>query len=243
MPQQSKFVHIDSRSRISGDSHNYAVNISPSLSKIKSAELVSVSIPQTNYIITSSNNKIYFTDGTSYTATITEGIYDYITILPEIKTKMEATAYAGTITLTYNDNFKFEFAGSVNFGFEFGTYTTNSMNEVLGFAQSDTAIAASHVADMASNLSIPPCMLIKIRELGTHHIVTSSAKYGTFIIYSNVVSGFVTQHFANTNMIEISEYNTTQPISQFNVELIDAYTGEPLILYSDWQFTLKLTYF
>lgn len=122
---RSRYLLVDSRDRISGTSSNYRIQMDTALDRVKQVKLCGLVLPLTNYIIDEYNQNIYFSDGTSYTAVMTPGVYDYISILAEIKRAMEATAYAGTITATYSDSaLKFTIAGTVNFALQFGTYTT-----------------------------------------------------------------------------------------------------------------------
>jgi hypothetical protein len=106
----------------------------PGLQKIKSIKLLGISLPLTNYIINTLNNKIYFRVGvTDYIATMTPGVYDYSTILSEIKTAMEATSFGGVITVLYSDStLKFTINSTVSFLFTWGEFTISSAAYILG---------------------------------------------------------------------------------------------------------------
>jgi phage baseplate assembly protein gpV len=243
MSQRPNYLHIDSRSRVSGSSHSYKLDINPAIEKVKSLELVALAIPQTNHIITSFNNQIYFSDGvTSFIASITPGVYSANTLATEIATEMTGTAYAGTISVTYDSaNFRYTISGTINFLFEWGSFTTNSAHEVLGFPRTDTSLSASHTSPQVTNLGLPPVMLIQLTGLYSHSVVTTSNKHGSFIVYCNAISGYMTFHFANTNFLSLISESLSN-INSLQVDLIDAYTGNPIELFSEWQFTLKLNY-
>lgn len=236
-------MHIDSRSRYTGNSHSFHLTLYPAIEKAESVELIALSLPLTNYIITELNNIIYFTDGTEYVATITPGIYNITTLCDEIETQMNATVYGGVTTCTFSElTYKITISGTVNFSLQFETYITNSIRNIIGFNAVDTISASSQTGNNSINLSVPPAMLIKIDGLGDNNVITSSGKSGTFLIYCTVVSGENNYQFANTHFNEIA-LGSTSPLNRLHVQLIDAYSGDLIDLSNtEWCFTLKLKY-
>jgi len=241
--QKPKYYLIDSKDRISGSSHRFSIQCRPGIEPIKQIKLCGVSLPLTNYIIDASNQNIYFSDGTNYIGVLTPGVYDYTTILAEIKSAMEATAYAGTITATYSlTSFKFTVAGSVNFAFTFGTNTTNSAAYILGFDDEDTIIAASHMGDDVAHLSIPPYFFINVDNFSTQSS-TSNGEICTFIIFSQNNSGYVNFHWNKTHYsLNIEGPPSREPLQIINVNLKMRGGNYFNLNNTDWSMLLELIY-
>ncbi len=240
--QKPKYLLVDSRDRISGSSSNFRIQLNPGLEPIQSIKLSGLALPLTNYIVDSTNQNIYFSDGTDYVGAMTPGIYDYITILNEIKTAMEATAYTGTITATYDDStFKFNIAGTIAFSLDFATYTSGSAAYLLGFNNSDTVSAASHTSDDVAHLSIPPYFYININEIPS---VTRSTNGDvcTFPIFSQNISGYINYHWAQTHY-ELCIPGGTAPLQTMSINLKYRSGLEFNLNDTDWCMLLELSYY
>jgi hypothetical protein len=135
----------------------------------KSVKLLALALPLSNYIINDSNNIIYFTDNvTDFEASIIPGIYNSDNIVVAIKTAMEATGFAGITTVTFSENtYRLTITSTVNVSLQFSTFMPNSAYQILGFDSIDTSLDIVHEGDNAINLSIPPCIFIKINEFPT----------------------------------------------------------------------------
>lgn len=241
--QSPQFFLIDSRDRVNGSSHDFSIQLNPGIKPIRSIKLCALVLPLTNYIVDSSNQNIYFSGPFSYVATLTPGIYDYVSILPEIKRAMEATAYAGTITATYDTStFKFTIAGTIDINFTFGTNTLNSSAYLLGFDNLNTGLALSHTANDIAHLSIPPYFYITIDSFHNQTASTNN-DISTFVIFSQNISGYVNFHWHSTHYpIKIKGPPSNEPLQYFNVTL-KVRGGNPLNLNNtDWQMLLELEY-
>jgi hypothetical protein len=202
-----------------------------------------MSLPISNYIVDDTNNQIYFTNGISeYIASITPGIYNSDNIVTAVKTAMEATGFGGTVTVTFSENtYMLTIASTVNFGLQFETYGDNSASHILGFDDLDTVVAASCTGNNSINLSIPPCIFIKINEFP---ITCRSANgyNGTFPIYINTISGEINFYFPNIQY-ESCTYNTTSQLNLLHISLIDPRSG---LLFdindNEWTMLLQLEY-
>jgi hypothetical protein len=180
--------------------------------------LLSTSIPLSNYIINDNNNILRFSDGTNYTATIVSGIYDHLTILTAIKTAMEATAYAGTITVSYDVvSYKFTITSSTPIILQF-LNTTDSIAYILGFNDVNTSSAVSHVADKIGHLSTPPCLYLTIDCFPNNCRTTNNEDNCTFIIFSQTISGYNSLHSMNTNY-RIDTHQSVNSIQTFRVSI------------------------
>jgi hypothetical protein len=186
---------------------------------------LALALPLSNYTVNTTNNQIYFNDGVSdYIATITPGIYNSDNIITAIKTAMEATGYVGTITVTFSENtYKLTISSTTNFMLQFQTFTTNSASHILGFDELDTVLALSHEGDNSINLSIPPCIFLKIAEFPTM-CRSSNGINGTFPIYINTISGEINYFYSNLFFENIA-YNTISFTNMLHIQLIDPDTG------------------
>ena len=242
MSQSVKYLHVDSSLREHGPSHNFSIGLSPAIFPIKGVKLMGLQLPISNFNVSSSNNIISVFDGVStYNATVTPGIYDTISILPAIKSAIEATPYTGTITATYSDiTQRLNITGTSNLSLAFSN-TTNSMASLLGFLNNDTVFGLSHISTNAINLSIPPCIFIKVNEFPMMCKSTNGVN-GTFAIYINVISGEINFLYSNTHY-EVEATSTLTNINRLNISLIDPRTNTLFdIQNNDWSMLLEFIY-
>ena len=62
MSQKIKYLHIDSSLKIYGTTSNFVIQLQPAIFSLKSAKLIGLNLPITNYNINASNNIIYFSE-------------------------------------------------------------------------------------------------------------------------------------------------------------------------------------
>jgi hypothetical protein len=104
MSQNIRYLHVDTKSRAYSHSHDFAIELKPAIFSLKSVKLLALSLPISNYMVDTTNNQIYFTDGvTEYIGNITPGIYNSDNIITAVKTAMEATGFGGTVTVTFSE--------------------------------------------------------------------------------------------------------------------------------------------
>jgi hypothetical protein len=243
MSQNIRYLHIDSINRSYGQSLDFAIELKPAIFSVKSVHLLALSLPITNYTVDSTNNLIYFTDRvTEYIATITSGIYTSNDITTAIKTAMEATGYGGVITATFSENtYMLTIDSTVNIELQFGTYSNNSASHILGFDDVDTAVSASLTGNNSINLSVPPCIFIKINEFPVTYR-SSNGYNGMFPIYINTISGEINFHFPYTHF-KSQTHNTKSQLNQLHISLLDPRTGLPFdINDNEWTMLLQLEY-
>ena len=191
---------IDSRDRNTAaypNNYNYQIDLDYIYKDIVSVELVSANVPKTQYLINSSNNKIYFTDNGSaeLTATIPIGNYTSTTLATAIGSAMTT---AGTNTFTVTDNtltntftiavntgtYTLDFAGvSETYGNTTRIrYRDNSIGPIIGFSQTDLSGAITYTGDNQYNFNGPTYILMHIDDFdnlyGVHNnsITKSFAK-------------------------------------------------------------------
>jgi hypothetical protein len=155
---------------------------------------------------------------------------------------MEATGFGGTVTVTFSENtYMLTIASTINFGLQFETYTTNSASHILGFDDLDTAVAASCTRNNSINLSIPPCIFLKINEFPVT-CRSLNGYNGTFPIYINTISGEINFYFPNMHY-EAQTHNTISQLNQLHINLLELRTRSLFdVNNNEWCCLLKLSY-
>jgi hypothetical protein len=152
MRNQQKYF-ISSRSRVSGTSSDFIYSMNFAGQKVKGFKISNVTIPFKFYPINSTNNIIYFTEGaTPATATINPGTYTPTSLATHVQAIMTAASpTVSTYTVTYNsisDQFSLAISAGT-FQFTFGTNTSSSANEILGFSQQDTSARSTQTSNIS----------------------------------------------------------------------------------------------
>lgn len=181
-----KFLLLDSR-----DNNNYGATSSDCMfhlgngqdfNEVNSVELLSFNCPLTMYNVNSSNNTIYFNDGSARSVVLPPSNYDVYALIAAIKVAMESVS-ALTFTVTYSDQtLKITVTGSLAFSFTFGTNTSYSASKIIGFNNANTSSSVTQTGNNAINLSIPLYIMIKVD--GFSSSIKSSNPYdnATFVV-------------------------------------------------------------
>jgi hypothetical protein len=236
------YLYIDSKNRTTGTSNDFIINLQTPLTNLNEVSLMAVSIPITSTNVSSFNNLINFsTSSTAYVATVTSGIYDVNSIIPAVQNAMNATSYGGTVTMTYNPaTYMYTITSTIPISLTFGTNTTHSIANFLGFNSVDTTLATGQTATNISNLSIPPAFFLNIQEL-PNSILTSTGYAGTFMIFVTVNSGYVNFNFEANQMQQKVNCNKSNILSRISVQLLDPRTMSTYNLNgADWVFMVQL---
>jgi hypothetical protein len=207
-------------------------------------ELLSFSMPLTQYNIDSTNNQVYFSvDGDDFTAEITPGSYNVCTLCSELKRIMNLVS-THIFDIWYDSGLLklvFTILSFADFAFTFGTNTDNSAAHILGFLESDSVSAATILSDNAINLSLPLYFYIDIPQIGIHVRSTNENDFATFIVSSMQNSGGINVF----NMF--SSYQLLEQFGHSSLSAIDIRIkerGNKLVdlQNADWQMVLRLFY-
>src|SRR5690242_17811244 len=100
----TKYLLLDSRDRLatSPSTSDCTFQLQPALNSCIQVDLVSFSLPNSQYNVNASNNIIYFNDGSNKQASLPIGNTDLSTLLTNIKTAMQSVSgliYTVTYTL------------------------------------------------------------------------------------------------------------------------------------------------
>ena len=179
-----KFIISSSdRSASSSSSSDFTVPISIVIPK-GTYSLEYVLLPNGVYNVNSTNNKIYFNDGSNKTATITSGFYTTSSLPTAVKTAMD-TASGGTqtYTITINpDTQVMTIASTGNTSLKFGTNTTNSSASILGFSNTDTTASGSNVGNYIVNLNRQNFYKVNINSISNNYHSGTQNVNSTFVI-------------------------------------------------------------
>ena len=186
-------ITLNTKNKTSGTNSRPNFKFSEPLRHIKAFKLQSIAIRNAWYTIMSSiNDKIYFDVGcTPYTATLTEGVYNSTTLAAEVESAMDTIYLVDNLfsvsesTLTYKYTITH---ATTNFSLEFATNTTASAAKTLGYNNTDTAAATSHVANNIFNLNYSENINIHSNDLSHKHSrrsLTRTDLYFSFPIESD----------------------------------------------------------
>src|SRR5688572_29079910 len=98
MSQKTHILILDSRDRLNptvSNTNDCRLFVKPAVSGFTKVELLSFSLPLTQYNVDNTNNQVYFNvGGSDYTATITEGSYNVCTLTAELKRVLDLVSSA-----------------------------------------------------------------------------------------------------------------------------------------------------
>ena len=235
------FLLLDSRDREGTTTQSDCqFSVRQGLFNLVAMELVSFTCPLTIYnVVAGINDKIYINDGTPYTATLTAGNYDYITICTEIDRALDATASALTFTSEYSHiTFRITITGSSAFIIAAGA---TSVYQIIGFDNVTTSSSITQVGGNAINLSVPTYIGINLDCLGTSTISSNQYSNNTFTVFCQDVSSDIftwNSNAYNTQKVLCTNDN----IYNINVRLRTWGNVVPAFNGSDWSMLLKLHY-
>ena len=234
-------IHICSKYRSSGSFDNFVVDF-PKVQCFNTIKLLDLSVAQTQYVFSSSNNSITFMEGaTTYTATITPGNYsatELVTVLPGF-----FTAGGGLLiyTCTYSSiTGKLTISASGPFSLRFLTTLNQAYNEI-GFEQLNYGPSTSLVSTYPVNLSPPSYLYLHLEGLGIPSVICSTLQTtsGSIpILTSGILYTFTS--WSSSSDFDIQLLSTLSGVSSLKVSLRKQ-DGSLAGIQSDWAFTLALS--
>lgn len=215
-----KYIIIDSRDKIKGNSNDFTVTLNPAFNNVKKVELLSLSLPQTIYNINSTNNVIYFNEtGPLLSTTITPGNYSASILASTIASTLTTASpnlYTYTSSIS-NLTYKMTITSTGNFSLLFGSNILNSIGPFIGYTI-DTISALSQISNGIILLYQPSYYIIDILELPVSTKSSNVKDFGTFVINTRTNSGDI-EIFEVLNRYHIIESYDNQNIYQLNIKL------------------------
>ena len=237
------YLEIKSTDRVAGSisSTNYRVTLPTSIVNIKKVTLISASIPNVIYNISTAlgNNRISWVQGVgSFSAIIPDGNYTTTTL---------ATQLAASMNAQDSNNYQFAFStttfnttvwGNLAFQLLFSAANTAGMAKVLGFNPVDTSAGTSTTGSKAWNLSQPYTYYLSISQFGVP-AMTSGNEACTFLLTNNANSGDLINFSLGEQFLNRVE--TKLPSLQaFDVALKTTKNVYVDLMNLDWSFTLLI---
>ena len=229
-------ILINSKDRIVGTSNDFRIEIQQ-LKNVNKVELLSVSIPNTIYNVSTGNNTIIFNEGSSdLTAILNSGAYDIYELMTQLDTSMNSVSTA-TYVSSYNPvTFRLTITSTVNF-----IVKNSNILYTIGFLNHLT-FNTVQTSDYAVRLQIPKNYFIYISELGTDFSKsTGSNRSSNFIITSQVNSTDIDFYFQNShyNIVELYQKNT---LTSLSISIFDEAGNLIDMNGSDWTILLRFSY-
>jgi len=206
--------------------HNYSTDFNVELIrpiKFKKVKVKTILIPNSSYVINSTNNYIYFTDdGTTYTAIIPIGFYTLLSLCSAIQTAMRAVGSQDYIVTFSALTFKVTISATTAFSLLFSTHTNNPSN-VIGFNSSDYTGSNTYTSPNVSNLSID-YFLFKSKELigtsGYNYIRNLYPDNSIMMIPNTVNFGMI--NIVNDSFEQYIEFPSSKEMRTFDVKLTNS---------------------
>lgn len=216
------------------NSSNFSISVYPPISG--TYRVGNITISNTLYNVTSSNNTIYIYQGsTAYSCTLPNGIYNASNLPTAVATALNAIAgISGTFSASYSTTtYKLTITNSTT-AFQMNFSATNiGAADLLGFLrQQSTSSATSQVSDNVCNFNPYQSLFINIDQCRSiyKNPLSSLQILGCIHVPLVTSSGSIQQIKFSDFPIMLSFDN----ISQFNIQVRDS-SGATVSLGSEWE--------
>lgn len=217
-----KYLVIDSKKRINGTSTEFNYKISQEIKICKKIKLAYCSIPNTSYLINSSNNifRIKFASDPSY---INYNI-PYGTYLPQelgdvITNLINKLSYV----LSYNNyNLKFNMTASESFNIDWSV--SGNLNQILGYDLTQNT-GINITGNNIIKYVYPEILYINISNLSTNNIITSDNIGYNFVVPITASFG-VLNFYMDDSVFDNEAHQTFNSMiikDNFKVTIFDEY--------------------
>ena len=219
MSQYHHYLKIDSSLRVnpaSTDPSDCFIPLHETLSG--RYQLMSIQLPVTYFTLNSTNNQVYWNDGSDRVCSLTHGYYSSMaTVAAEVAAKMTA-AGAGTVTCAVSTLTNvISITNTVPFVMTFGSNTLNSAADVLGFSSDNVAAATTKSGSRTMNLSTTTSYNFQISNTSSAFKTVNGMNY-TFCVPAVTSSPTITYYEPSTNMPIIFFINST---NMLNIKIMD----------------------
>jgi hypothetical protein len=235
---------IQSADRTGGTPSDFFIKPPLPIENLKGTTLLSASIPNTLYNITSANNTIYWNRGGALSTTITPGAYTDETISTALAAAMDDADGVQTYTVSYDSTTMKMTIECPAAAFTLTcTSTTNAIWDVLGFdTDANTGSATSHTADNVLRLDFPAYLLITVNEFLHQGTVSSAGIRTNFAISMSNVSQYVEVFNANETFDNSIRYTSSEYLDSLHITLRKPDGGEVDLNGAEWSMLLNLYY-
>jgi hypothetical protein len=182
-------------------------------------ELLEVILPQTTYIVQAGVND-------SFEWKIGAGAILQYTIPPaaySISSLLNTLATGTSLTFTYSsDTFKVTVSNAAAFQLMFGTGALSSTSSctLLGFTKANTASATSQTGSNVTQLYQPLSLMLRIQELGSTNVISTSGPGASFRVPVATTSGNVLRLDRNQTYDQVITLPSATVIRTVNFQLL-----------------------
>lgn len=220
----SKLIYLSSAQRDSGTSSNFSISWGTEIS-MDAIKVVSVTMPNTFYNITTTNNKLISTEGVDREeVSITPGLYNINSLLTALAAALTANAtLTGTYTAAVDPTTQLiTLTSTVAFVID-----TTTLAAQLGFTSTPTSSATSHVADELYDISSVRQVFLQVTGIPVTSIFNSGFRniLCTVPLVNAEFGQIIHQTYdSDANMITFTD---TQFVDTLGFSLVDE-TGAPV---------------
>lgn len=224
-------IVIDSKSRVSGTSNSFRINLSENLSS-GTYEFESFNMTNSLYnVVTGENDTIYFENSIDgiFSAILLPGFYSTTSLRIEIEDQMSA-ASTSDYTVDYNSTTGFyTFTPSLgNLKFLFGSNSLSTARYLLGKDSVDENFSAIIVSDFVIDLKLHDNIIIKISQDNNQHGTLPNGTEFSLIVpieETALAFGNIIHYKRNTSFSQTISFLTG--VSALDIELF-AFDGDLL---------------
>ena len=231
---------IQSKDRISGTASDFVIQVPP-MTRVREVNLVSASVPNTIYNITT-NNTIYWDAGSGpLSATIAPGAYSVTALTAALTTAM-ISADANEYSVSYNyTTMRITTECDVAISL-ICSNTTNAIWDVIGFLAVDRVSAASHTANKVLQLDFPAYLMVGISELASARAVSTSGYRGNFVVPMTVNSQYLELYNHKSSYDNESDYSAGVTLSRLSIRLRNPDGEEISLNGGEWSCLISICY-
>lgn len=244
-------INSQSRQSNSTSSSNFSISL-PSplyLNDYNYIRLAYCMFYNTLYNVNATNNNVDIkTGGSSYTATVTAGVYNANNFASALQTAL-TSAVSNSWTVTYNTNqLTYTIGGSSNFQllFSSGTHASTSMWQLCGFANSnglsgiDTTNATSTTSTQVVNFTLPMYIYINLTNICSDLIFSSDSDSFGYVVPIDTSSGSIIEYDSLSNFSQyIKRPNNLNIINILNITLTTRKGTSVNLNGSEWSMILE----
>ena len=196
-------------------------------------ELISFVSTNNIFNVNTNNNKVYLFDGSDVIATLPVGSYDITDLKTALATAINDVASSTyTVSVDLNTN-KYTITNTDDneFHFTFGSNTTNSARQLLGFNGSNGDNSTTHTSDNPVDLNPHKNLFINICENDDRDVTGQSYFNTSLVINGNGAFGEIMRYvkrdnfnqflkFRNTKNIEVKFHDLNHKIIELNSDYV-----------------------
>lgn len=232
---KSTFIQIKSDDRDSGNSSSFLLTLPRPIRDAKRLSLLNAELPVTFYTIRSGyNNTFHFRRQTSsFTASVSEGVYTITTLLTALATAMTTADPDTSVTFSVSSTTN-KVTMTSNNGSSMRIITLTTLGKQLGFTET-TSLATSTTAASAYSIG-DNVVFMRLANISSTNMMGIAAAFRIPITQD---AGYVEFYNANSSSIQYVDLDGST-LSFLQVSLIDRYGNDLSLNGAEWSLFLRV---